>query len=345
MLRKRITRIIIVLTLGIAALSIYKAYHFIYGKNVPTKLDNQFVKIPTGSTFDDLVAILKEEGMIKDEESFRSLAALKKFDQKPVRTGRYKIEEGWSNQELINHLRSGPQATVKLIIHNERLISDVAGKAAQYLESDSLEMLKVLTDEAFLKEHNYTLDDVMTVFIPNTYDFYWNTSPKGFFKRMLKEHDRFWSQNNRLEKAEALGMSPGEIYTLASIVEKETLAKSERPRVAGLYLNRLKKGIRLQADPTAVFATRDFDTRRVTNKHIQFDSPYNTYLYAGLPPGPISMASIVSINAVLNAEKHNYLYMCAKPDNSGLHAFAKTLNGHNENARKYRKWLNSRGIR
>ena len=163
-------------------------------------------------------------------------------------------------------------------------------------------------------------------------------------KRMIKEHKRFWNKNGRSKKARALKMKPEEVYTLASIVEKETLATKEKPRMAGVYLNRLEIGMRLQADPTCVFATRDFGTARVTNYHLKFDSPYNTYLYAGLPPGPISMASISSLDAVLDAEDHDYLYFCAKGDGSGLHAFAKTLSGHNQNAAKYRANLKKRGF-
>lgn len=162
---------------------------------------------------------------------------------------------------------------------------------------------------------------------------------------MIRERDNFWSRENRRGNAERIGLTPCEVMTLASIVEKETLVSSERPRVAGLYINRLKKGMRLQADPTAVFATRDFAARRVLNRHISFDSPYNTYLYPGLPPGPICMPSIQSIDAVLNAEQHDYLFMCAKPGNSGLHAFAKSHRAHSRNAAKYRSWLNSQGIR
>ena len=173
----------------------------------------------------------------------------------------------------------------------------------------------------------------------------WNIAPEAIADRMEKEHQFFWSQNNRLQKAKEIGLSPTEVYTLASIVEKESQSKIERPIIAGLYLNRLKTGIPLQADPTVVFAVGDFTLRRVLNKHLEIDSPYNTYRFTGLPPGPICMPSISSLDAILNAEKHRYLYMCAKPDNSGLHVFAESLSEHNVNANRYRRWLNQRGIR
>jgi UPF0755 protein len=322
----------------------YRLYLQVFEANVPGRLEAPYLYIAEGTTYEELVNQLIEEGFIENEKSFRDIARWRKFDQAKIRSGRYLIEPKWSNYELINHLRSGTQATVKVVLHNERLIEEVAGKVSGYIEPDSLSLLKQMKNNATLSELGLSQERLMTLFIPNTYDFFWNTSAKSFLKRMKKENERFWQQKERLEKAEKMGMSPEEVYILASIVDRETLAKSEKKRVAGLYLNRLRKGIRLQADPTAVFATRDFDARRVLNYHIEFDSPYNTYLYPGLPPGPIGMASISGIDAVLNAEKHDYLYMCAKPDNSGLHAFAKTLEAHNANARKYRRWLSRQGI-
>ena len=247
--------------------------------------------------------------------------------------------------ELIRHLRGGKQAPVGLVLTNQRLLEDVAAKAAGFIEADSATLMDLFLDEAYLDQIGYRREDLMTVFIPNTYEFFWNTTPKGFLERMIREHEAFWNKNNRKLKAEALGMTPQEVYTLASILEKETQQNSEKKRMAGVYLNRLEKGMLLQADPTAVFATRDFDTPRVTNYHTQYDSPYNTYLYTGLPPGPISMASIASIDAVLNAEDHEYIFFCARGDGSGLHAFAKTLAGHNRNAANYRQNLRKRGLR
>lgn len=322
----------------------YDRYQLIFGANVPARLEDPYLYIAPGSDYEQLVDSLVTGNFLLDESGFRQVARWRKYDQGRIRSGRFRIGEGWSNYKLINHLRSGQQATVKLVLHNERLIENVAGKAARYIQADSLEILRLMNDKKTISEYGLDKDKMMTLFIPNTYDFFWSTSAKGFLDRMKKEKERFWAQNDRLKKAEKLRMSPEEVYILASIVDRETLAKSEKKRVAGLYLNRLRKGIKLQADPTAVFATRDFDARRVLNYHIEYDSPYNTYIYAGLPPGPICMASISGIDAVLNAEKHDYLYMCAKPDNSGLHAFAKTLEAHNANAREYRRWLSRQGI-
>jgi UPF0755 protein len=200
-------------------------------------------------------------------------------------------------------------------------------------------------DEAFWAEHDYELETAMSAFIPNTYQIYWNTSPKAVLLRMIEEHDKFWDKENRRAKAEAMGYTPKEVYTLASIVETESQHKPERPRIAGVYINRLDRGIPLQADPSIVFALGDFSLKRILKKHLQVDSPYNTYKNAGLPPGPIYMSSISSIDAVLNYEEHDYLYFCAKPDFSRTHNFAKTLSAHNVNARNFHKWLNKRGVR
>jgi UPF0755 protein len=222
---------------------------------------------------------------------------------------------------------------------------NVAAKAARFIEPDSLAIVTLLQDEAYLDSIGYSRETLQSIFIPNTYQFFWNTSPRGFVERMLKEHDRFWSKNRRRAKAERLGLTPEEVYTLASIIEKETLNNDEKKRMAGVYLNRLQRGMLLQADPTAVFATRDFDTPRVLYYHTEFDSPYNTYRYPGLPPGPIAMASIASIDGVLNAEDHDYIFFCARGDGSGYHNFAETMAGHSRNIRVYQENLRKRGLR
>ena len=225
------------------------------------------------------------------------------------------------------------------------MIENVAAKAARFIEPDSVDLLIAFRNPINLEKYGFTEETLMSLFIPNTYEFFWNTSPEAFLERMKKEHDKFWEQNNRLKKAEKLGLKPAEVYTVASIVEKETLQNSEKKRMAGVYLNRLEINMKLQADPTSVFATKDFTTKQVTDYHTNFDSPYNTYRYAGLPPGPIAMASIASIDAVLNREDHKYYYFCAKGDGSGLHNFAKNLNGHNQNVRIYKSNLRKRGLR
>ncbi len=319
-------------------------YRAISSPNVPADLQNNIVEIPTNSTFPEVVNILFENGQIEDTISFREVAELMKYKKTTMRNGRYKIEAGWSNRDLITHLRAGKQAPVKVVLNTGRFVEDIAGKAAKTIEADSSDLSQLFHNQSVIMQKGFTDETLMSLFIPNTYEFFWNTNAERFLDRMVKEHEVFWEKNNREKKAADLKMSKEEVYTLASIVERETNANSEKPRIAGVYLNRLKKGMLLQADPTAVFATRDFTARRVLNKHINFDSPYNTYKYVGLPPGPISIASISSIDAVLNAESHEYIFFCAKPDNSGLHAFAKTLAGHNQNANKFRTWLNEQQI-
>lgn len=338
----RLTIIIISFTcVAIAAF----LYFNIFGAAVPLTIQNPYVYVPTGATFEQVVDSLTDKGIIKNERTFRLLAERMNYMKDPMRAGRFEVKPGWSMIKLIRHLRNGSQAPVKVVLNNERMVENVAAKAARFIEPDSLTIWTLLQNPNYLQNIGYNQDSLMSVFIPNTYEFYWNTTPQQFMERMLKEHDNFWKSNNRAQKAAALGYTPNQIYTLASILEKETNANSEKPRMAGVYLNRLRIGMRLQADPTAVFATRDFETPRVTNYHIFFDSPYNTYLYAGLPPGPIAMASIPSIDAVLNAEQHHYLYFCATGDETGLHAFAETLEQHNQNIKRYVENLKRRGLR
>lgn len=336
---KKLIRYGVVALIAAAVLAFYFYNKFIGGPVVPEGMESYIIQIPSNSEYDEVVDILKDRNLIQNKEVFNRLAERMNYKKSPMRSGRFEISPGWNTIDLIRHLRNGKQAPVDVVINNARLPEEVAGKVAGFIEPDSLELNALFTDQAYLQSINYTPETLMSLFIPNTYEFFWNTSPKEFMERMIKEHDRFWNSEGRLNKAKNLEMTPEAVYTLASILERETQQNSEKKRMAGVYLNRLKKGIRLQADPTAVFATRDFDTKRVLNYHINFDSPYNTYLYAGLPPGPIFMASIPSIDAVLNAEKHDYIFFCARGDGSGLHNFAKTLQGHNRNVRIYKKNL------
>ncbi|MCB0609832.1 MAG: endolytic transglycosylase MltG [Lewinellaceae bacterium] len=323
----------------------YLYYRFVASSAVPPRSEPYYVEIPTGSDFEEVVKLLKDGGMIKDEGVFRWLADKMQYQKDPMRSGRFRIEPGWSMIDLIRHLRNGKQDPVQVVLTTEREPENVAAKAARFIEPDSLELAALFKDIPYIQSLGYTPETLMSLFIPNTYEFYWNTRPREFVDRMVKEHKKFWDQDRRKEKAAALGLTPAEVYTLASIVEKETLQNSEKKRMAGVYLNRLKLGMPLQADPTCVFATRDFNTKRVTDYHTKFDSPYNTYLYKGLPPGPIAMASISSLDAVLNAEQHDYIFFCAKGDGSGLHSFAKTLAAHNKNVEIYRENLRKQGLR
>ena len=321
----------------------WKPLNAIYLSGVPAQLENEYLLIPTGASFEQVMDSLEAGRFIDNEDGFRWLAEKMKYKREVMRNGRYQIEPGWTNRELIQHLRAGKQAPVNVVLNNERLPEEVAGQVARFLEIDSITLLNAFRDPALLAEIGYTPETLISLFIPNTYQMFWTTEAKGFVLRMVKEHDAFWNKDNRRAKAQALGMTPEQVYTLASIVERETNKASEKPAIAGVYLNRLKINMLLQADPTSVFATRDFAARRVTEFHTTFDSPYNTYLYKGLPPGPISMASIASIDAVLNPDKHDYLYFCAKPDDSGTHAFAASYSAHLVNAGRFQSWLRQRG--
>lgn len=340
--KKNIWKAVVVTAIFVAALAGwfgYQKYKAFLLPNVKSDLADPFLYIPTGATFDDVVRILDSLQILKNIESFKEVAAQMNYAKPAMRAGRFKIEVGWNNKSLVQHLRSGEQAPVKLVLNNERLLEDVAQKVARFIESDSASLMALFQNDTYLADLGYNQQTLMALFIPNTYEFFWNTSPEQFMERMIREHDAFWSKNDRKAKADSLNLSLSEVYTLASIVERETNQNTEKQRMAGVYLNRLRINMLLQADPTCVFATRDFGAKRVLDYHKFFDSPYNTYLYVGLPPGPISMASIPSLDAVLNYEKHDYLYFCAKPDGSGFHTFAKTLAQHNVNAALYRESL------
>lgn len=285
---------------------------------------------------------LYESNLILERSSFEWLAEKKNY-RNHIRPGRYRIQDGMSNNQLINMLRSGKQEPVRLTFHNLRTLSQLAGIAGSQLEADSLQIMKLLNDHTYLKGFGYNPQTIPAMFIPDTYEFFWNTGASGFIERMKKEHDRFWSRprQNLLEKT---GLSRIEVSILASIVEEETIKKDEYPVIAGVYINRLKRGMRLQADPTVKFANNNFSMNRVLKKHLEKDSPYNTYKYAGLPPGPIRLPSPAAIDGVLNFHAHQYLFFCAKDDFSGYHAFAKTLQEHNRNARRYQQALNKKRI-
>ncbi len=342
--------ILLVILALIGIFWIYPTYKAIYLPNVPSELPQPYLMVPTGSSYEDLVENLDSNGFLVDEKCFRTVAGYMKFDQREtMRAGRFKIKPEMNNRSLIQLLRSGRQSPINITLSYGRLPKDVAGKVSKIIEADSLDILELFQDASFLKKYGLTTETAMSSIIPNTYEFFWNTDALGFWKRMVKENKAFWSPE-RMAKAERLNLTKEEVYTLASIVEAETKYKPEKPKVAGVYLNRLRIQMLLQADPTLVFATKDFDTRRVTNRHKEVESPYNTYKYVGLPPGPIMMASISSIDAVLNPAKHNYLYFCAKPpdnvnDSPKEHAFAKTLQQHNANAKKYYAYLRRAGIR
>ncbi len=301
-----------------------------------------YVMISTGSTYQDVLDLLVSDNIIKDTASF-NWASRKKNYPRHVNPGRYRITGGMNNNQLINMLRSGRQEPVDLLINNVRTTEKLASFVSKQIEADSLAIMKLLRDRDYLNQLGFSPETVSVIFIPNTYEFYWNTDADEFIKRMKLEYDRFWN-SERTGKAAGIGLTPVEVITLASIVDEETVMKDEEKRIAGVYMNRLRKNMRLQADPTIKYVAGDMNMNRVLRKHIGIDSPYNTYKYGGLPPGPITIPSISSIDAVLDYEQHDFLYMCAKDDFSGYHNFAKTLAQHNKNALSYQKALNRRKI-
>ncbi len=322
----------------------YSAYKILLVPNVHTQdKEEYFLKIPSESTFEDVVNLLTVNDIIQNKKYFELAAQILKYDD-AVLAGRYRVRDAMSNQELILLLRSGRQSTVKLILRPTRSLAQIASKAAATLEADSASIINMMQDTAFLNSSGFNSNSVFSMFIPNTYEFYWNTSAEGFLKKMKREYEVFWN-DERLQLAKNLQLSPMQVSTIASIVEQETNKNDEKNRIAGVYLNRLRKNWKLDADPTLVFALNDFTIRRVLNIHKKIDSPYNTYVYGGLPPGPICNPSIASLDAVLNYEKHDYMFFCAKDDFSGYHNFARNYTEHLFNARRFQREMNKRKIK
>jgi UPF0755 protein len=336
--------IVILILLVILAGAAYQLYITLLKPNtwVPDGKD-QAIYIKTGSDYNDLVTVLYGNGLVINRKTFEWLAGRKKLAES-VKPGKYILRAGMNNNELINLLRSGAQQPVKLIFNNIRTKDELAKAISSQIEPDSAEIMQLLNDTLFLRNLGFNPDNILALFIPNTYEVYWTTGSKDFINRMFLENNKFWNAE-RQKKAEEIGFSPVEVSILASIVEKETTKVSEMPAMAGVYTNRLKYGWRLQADPTVVYAWGDFGIRRVLNIHKQIESPYNTYLNYGLPPGPICIPSIAAIDAVLNREDHYYMFFCAKDDFSGYHEFARTHEQHTINANRYRRALDALNIK
>ena len=321
----------------------YYLYTLVFNPNVWTPGGKEVsVFIPTGSTYEDIKSILYSNGLVVHRKNFEWWADKKNYPS-TVKPGHYVFSNGLNNDELINLLRSGNQVPIKVTFNNLRNLYQLAGKVGRQIEPDSTAIINLLKSQAILTNNNIDSANLKGLFLPNTYEFWWNTSAQGFVDRMFEENDKFWNKN-RKAKASEVGLTTEEIVTLASIVEKETNKNDEKPMLAGIYINRLRSQWRLQADPTVVYAIGDFNIRRVLNKHKKFDSPYNTYEHLGLPPGPICIPSISSIDAVLNYTSSDYMFFCAKDDLSGYHAFAKTNAGHRKNAKAYQKALDEMGI-
>lgn len=317
----------------------YRYFTYIFNENVKTPGS---ITIPLNAEFEQVLDSLRKYDILENEKAFVWVAKKKDYPES-IKAGKYVFDQGMITNAMINMLKAGNQKPVTITFNNLRFMEDLAGKVAQYIEPDSTELLSYLDSLPLAKSYGFDQYSFHAMFIPNSYELYWTTTPEQFLSRMHAEYNRFWNES-RLKKAEALGLTPVEVITVASIVQEETIKADEKPIVAGLYLNRIKRGMLLQADPTVKFAIGDFGIKRVLTKHLETDSPYNTYKYAGLPPGPINFPEISSIDAVLNAEKHKYLYMCAKEDFSGYHNFARTLSQHNANAARYRAALNANKI-
>lgn len=317
---------------------VYRSISF----TIDTGDDGRELLIPTGSSYEEAMFIIDSVLDIKKPEVFHLIARKKNYPRH-VNPGRYVVGAGITYPQLIDMLRSGKQQPVNVTFNNVKTLYQLAGKIGSRIEADSTEIIDFLTDESNYAADGFNKNDIMVVFIPNTYQMYWNTGAVELYGRMLKEYKSFWTRE-RLEKAVKTGLAQKEVAILASIVDEEVLKADEKPRIAGVYLNRLKKGIPLQADPTVKFALNDFTITRVLKKHLAVDSPYNTYKYRGLPPGPVSCPTIGGIEAVLNAEDHDYYYFVAKSDLSGYHNFSRTLTEHNRYASAYQRELNRRRI-
>ncbi len=326
----------------VCLLIVYNYYQKIFSSAVEINQEDKYFYLSSPTDLSDLTFSLYNQGIITDTLSFLWVAKRKSF--KTPKAGRYLIENGMSNNELINIFRSGRQVPLKFTLNSVRTKEDLASVASSVLEFDSLSLISLLNNKDFAEKYGFDLNSISCLFIPNTYEFYWNTTAEEFVRRMAREYKGFWNEE-RKRKANALDLTQSEVCILASIVQAEQLAHpDERPKVAGLYLNRIRKGMRLQSDPTLIFAMGDFSIQRVLNEDKTLDSPYNTYKYASLPPGPINIPERSSLEAVLNPIEHSYIYMCAKADFSGYHNFSKSLSQHNQFANEYRRELNRRRI-
>ena len=318
-------------------------YQVFFSANTLVESDKAYLlKIPSNSVYKNVVNQLYEERVINDAVSFGFVAKILGY-QEAVKPGLYQIEPKMNNLQLVRMLRSGQQTPVRVTFNTIRTKEDLAEKISVNLEVSKEQFLELLQDSVYIRKFGFEEETIMSLFIPNTYEFWWDTSAEELFERMHKEYQSFWTEA-RSQKAQDLGLSKEEVSTLASIVQAESQKSDERPRIAGVYLNRLRIGMPLQADPTLVFAAGDFSIKRLTAKQMAIDSPYNTYKYAGLPPGPINLPDINSLDAVLNFEKHSYLYFCAKEDFSGYHSFAVGYDEHLSNARRYQRALNAANI-
>lgn len=324
----------------------YLLYRDIFSDNTKFEAEEVYVYIPTDANYDEIKQIVMP--YLKDMDRFDKVAQKKAYPERTEKSGRFLLKKGMNSNEIINSLRIN--VPVNIAFNNQERLENFAGRIGSQIEADSLSLLTAFRDPKFLVENGFTSENVLSMFVPNSYEFFWNTSAIKFRDKMAKEYRKFWT-TERLEKAKQLNLTPIQVSVLASIVHKETVKKDERPKVAGVYLNRLAKGMKLEADPTVIYAVKlqsdDFNQviKRVLNKDLATNSPYNTYMYQGLPPGPIAMPDISALDAVLNPQKHDYIYFCASVTNFGYHEFAVTPAQHEANRQKYVAWISSQGIK
>ena len=312
----------------------------------PLSHQDNIILIPTNSSFEQVKDTLQNYGLVKNEFVFDIFCDKKNYIK--MRPGRYLIPAEMDANTMVNMLRLGEQKPLNIIFNNASTLQDLAGKLATQIEADSLSLLKAFTDELFYSTYDFDEASMRKLFIPNTYEVYWTITPVEFLERMQKEYKRFWSED-RLIKATKLGLNAHEVSVLASIVQKESAKADEQPVVAGLYLNRLNQGMKLQSDPTVIYSIKERDgfdavIKRVLKKDLKIDSPYNTYYYKGLPPNPICIPEMSALVAVLNSKKHDYIYMCAKEDFSGYHNFTKSWSEHKRNAKRFQNALSAKGV-
>jgi UPF0755 protein len=318
---------------------VFYFYQIIFTPNLQVDKPDRMLYIPRNASYQTVVDSLQHNRMLNELVSFSFLAKVLGY-QEQVKPGAYLIKANSTNLQAIRMLRSGAQTPVKLTFNNIRTKGELAEKLSSRIEPDAGELLAMLNNPDTVANYGFDTTTIITMFIPNTYELYWNTSAPAFFKRMHKEYQAFWTEE-RKAKAASIGLTPVQVAVLASITEAETKKRDEMPRVAGVYKNRLDKNWKLQADPTVVYAVGDFSIKRVRRGHTEYDSPYNTYMYEGLPPGPINIPSITALDAVLNYERHNYMFFVAREDFSGYHTFAVDYNTHLRNARIYQKALDA----
>ncbi|MGZ4117746.1 MAG: endolytic transglycosylase MltG [Bacteroidia bacterium] len=341
---KKVIISILVILLIVGGVGGYLAYKTIYQSNVDLgDKRSQIIYIPTGSTFDDVLRILNQNNILKNRSSFEWLCTKKKY-KNAVKPGKYRILARMSNNALVNLLRAGIQEPIEINFNGLHTVNDFLIRVGRRIEADSSALLQASKDDGYLNKYGFNHDNIQALFIPDTYEFFWNTSVDQFYDRMAKEYKTFWN-DSRKKKAKNMGFSQTDVMTLASIVQGEQCCDNDEKKIiAGLYINRLNQEMPLQSDPTVIFAVGDFTIQRVSTEQTHIESPYNTYMNKGLPPGPIGFSQQSSIDAVLDYTKNDYIYMCAKEDLSGKHYFAKTYEQHQIYAKKYRDALNARNI-